>query len=125
MNKKLVLTTFSLLAFLTGYAAQEHRSLNYASVHSSPRSPSASSHTTPLDQSETETDRQITLQIRKALMEDNCLSSKAKNLKIITVNGLVTLRGPVSTKEEKSIVVAKARQIAGTKNVEYYIDVLT
>jgi osmotically-inducible protein OsmY len=42
-------------------------------------------------------------------MADKSLSTEAKNVKIIAVNGVVTLRGPVSTLKEKSTIEAKAR----------------
>ena len=45
---------------------------------------------TPLDQSESEADRMITQKIRKAIMSDSALSTNAKNIKIITINGVVT-----------------------------------
>ncbi|MBJ7448865.1 MAG: BON domain-containing protein [Parachlamydiales bacterium] len=77
---------------------------------------------TPLDQSEDTADLKITQKIRQALIDDSMLSVNAKNIKIITVNGHVTLRGPVESKQEKQIVVAKARQIAGALNVENFID---
>jgi hypothetical protein len=54
-----------------------------------------SNNLTPLDQSESESDRTITQEIRKAVMADDSLSTNAKNIKIITINGVVTLRGPV------------------------------
>jgi osmotically-inducible protein OsmY len=41
------------------------------------------------------------------------LSTDAKNIKIITVDGAVTLRGPVKSEEEKAAIAAKAAQLAG------------
>src|ERR1700738_3854393 len=54
---------------------------------------------TPLDQSESESDRKITQKIRQAIVADDSLSTNAKNIKIITVKGIVTLRGPVANTE--------------------------
>src|SRR5712691_4981551 len=51
---------------------------------------------TPGDQSNNKADLNLTQQIRKALMADKSLSTNAKNIKIITNNGAVTLRGPVN-----------------------------
>jgi hyperosmotically inducible protein len=58
-------------------------------------------------------DRELTQQIRKALMADKSLSTYAHNVKIISQNGTVTLKGPVRSEEEKKTIVAKAADIAG------------
>ena len=65
---------------------------------------------TPTDQSNDPEDVNLTRAIRKALVEDDALSTTAKNIKIITVQGKVTLRGPVSTVQEKAAIVQKAQQ---------------
>src|SRR5690242_5732198 len=59
------------------------------------------SNLTPGDQSNSKEDLRITKNIRKALMKDKSLSTTAKNVKIITVDGKVTLRGPVKNPAEK------------------------
>jgi hyperosmotically inducible protein len=58
-------------------------------------------------------ERAITRKIRRALVADDSLSTYAHNVKIITRDGLVTLRGPVRSAEEKKLVEAKAAEIAG------------
>jgi osmotically-inducible protein OsmY len=68
---------------------------------------------TPMDQSNKEADLKITREIRRAIVKDDMLSTDAKNIKIITVDGAVTLRGPVKTEEEKAAIAAKAAQLAG------------
>jgi osmotically-inducible protein OsmY len=68
-------------------------------------------------QRETDADRQLTRQIRQSIMEDKSLSTYAHNVKIITQDGQVTLRGPVRSKEEKRIVESKASEIAGDGKV--------
>jgi len=79
---------------------------------------------TPGDQSNTKTDLNLTQQIRKAIMADKSLSTNAKNVKIITANGLVTLRGPVNTPQEKATIEAKAQNIAGAHNVESQLEIV-
>lgn len=69
---------------------------------------------TPMDQGGSESDRKITQQIRQALMKNKSLSFTAKNVKIITINGKVTLRGPVISEAERSAVEADARRAAGS-----------
>ncbi len=79
---------------------------------------------TPGDQGNSPTDRELTQQIRKALvMGTNDFSVVAQNVKIITVDGKVTLRGPVNTDSEKNGIEAMAKTIAGNNNVENLIDV--
>ena len=72
---------------------------------------------TPMDQSNSEPDRKLTQSIRKALMDDDRLSFTAKNVKIITQAGTVTLRGLVPNKAERDAVRDLAQKIAGAKNV--------
>jgi hyperosmotically inducible periplasmic protein len=68
-----------------------------------------------MDQSGDKRDLEMTQRIRKALVDDDTLSTNAKNIKVITVNGIVTLRGPVDSMEERNKIVAKATPIAGGK----------
>jgi hypothetical protein len=78
---------------------------------------------TPMDQGQNETDLKITQQIRQAVMADGSLSFTAKNVKIITQNGKVTLRGPVNTAQERSAIEAAARKVAGTAQIDNQIEV--
>ena len=78
---------------------------------------------TPGDQSENEADRTITQNIRQAITADDSLSTNAKNVKIITNDGTVTLRGPVKSEKEKTDIEAKAKQVAGVKRVDNQIEV--
>ncbi len=75
------------------------------------------------DQSENEADRTITQNIRKAITEDDSLSTNAKNVKIITNDGTVTLRGPVKSEKEKADIEAKAKQVAGVKRVDNQLEI--
>ena len=78
---------------------------------------------TPGDQSENEADRTITQNIRQAVTADDSLSTNAKNVKIITNDGTVTLRGPVKSEKEKTDIEAKAKQVAGVKRVDNQLEV--
>ena len=75
------------------------------------------------DQSENEADRTITQNIRRAVTADDSLSTNAKNVKIITNNGTVTLRGPVKSEKEKAEIEAKAKQVAGVKSVDNQLEI--
>jgi len=68
-------------------------------------------------------DRAITQKIRKAIHQDQSLSIYAHNIKIITQDGKVTLRGPVRSEEEKSNLAAKAVSVAGQDNVTNQLEV--
>lgn len=78
---------------------------------------------TPGDQSENEADRTLTQEIRKAVVADDSLSTMAKNIKIITVDRVVTLRGPVQSPQEREAIQAKAQQIAGIDRVDNQLEV--
>lgn len=78
---------------------------------------------TPGDQSENEADRTITQNIRQAITADDSLSTNAKNVKIITNDGTVTLRGPVKSEKEKTDIEAKAKQVAGVKRVDNQLEI--
>ena len=58
-------------------------------------------------------DRELTRKIRKSLMQDKALSTYAHNVKIISQNGTVTLKGPVRSDNEKKVIEGKAADIAG------------
>ena len=78
---------------------------------------------TPGDQANNKTDTAITQQIRKAVVADKGLSTNAHNVKIITANGVVTLRGPVKSASEKASIEEKAKQTAGVTRVDNQLEV--
>ena len=75
------------------------------------------------DQSNSSADLKITQAIRQALMKDGELSMTAKNIKIITDNGEVTLRGPVKNAQEKAKIDQLARSAAGGAKIVDQLDV--
>jgi osmotically-inducible protein OsmY len=77
------------------------------------------------DQAENEADRTISQNIRQSLTADDSLSTNGKNVKIVTVDGKVTLRGPVKSDQEKAAIAAKAQQVAGVKNVDNQLEIAT
>jgi hyperosmotically inducible periplasmic protein len=62
-------------------------------------------------------DLAITRDIRRALVADKTLSTYAHNVKVITANGEVTLKGPVRSEDERKAVEAKAIEVAGQGRV--------
>ena len=61
--------------------------------------------------------RELTQHIRQAIMEDKSLSAYAHNVKIISQNGVVTLKGPVRSDDERRAIQAKANDVAGEGKV--------
>lgn len=78
---------------------------------------------TPLDQGNSQSDTDTTAQIRKAITDRKGLSINAQNVKIITDNGHVTLRGPVDSSEEKRIIGDIGKRIAQPAHVDNQIEV--
>jgi len=78
---------------------------------------------TPLDQGTSKADVATTAQIRKEIIADKNMSLNARNVKIITLDGQVTLRGPVNTAEEKRLIGEIADRIAHSENVANQLEV--
>jgi hypothetical protein len=78
---------------------------------------------TPIDQNENEADVKITAEIRKRVLEQPDFSVNARNVKIITADGKVTLRGPVTTEAERDSIKKIAEQVAGETKVESQLEI--
>ncbi len=74
-------------------------------------------------QGQSKADIDLTQQIRRSIVNDKSLSVDARNVKIITINGFVTLKGPVASEQEKRAVEQKAVRLAGTDKVKSELDV--
>jgi hyperosmotically inducible protein len=68
-------------------------------------------------------DRETSKQIRQAIEKDKSISTYGHNVKVITQNGMVTLKGPVRSEEEKKAIEAKAEEIAGADKVTSQLEV--
>ncbi len=77
------------------------------------------------NQSNAKADIAISAEIRKAVVADDGLSMDAKNVKIVTQDGVVILRGPVKSDAEKDLVGSKASAVAGVTKVENHLDVIS
>ena len=75
-----------------------------------------------MDQNENKADIKITADIRKRVVETT-MSVNAHNVKIITQNGKVTLRGPVNTEQEKQDLEKIATEVAGADKVDSQLEV--
>lgn len=79
---------------------------------------------TPMDQSNDAHDIAVTTAIRKALVADKSLGVDAQNIKIITVGGHVTLRGPVHSSAERTRIADLSAQSAGAANITNQIELI-
>ena len=77
---------------------------------------------TPIDQNENQADIDITAKIRKQVV-DTEMSINAQNVKIITQDGRVTLRGPVDSADEKAKIEEIAHSVAGADRVDSQLEV--
>jgi hyperosmotically inducible periplasmic protein len=74
-------------------------------------------------QSNSKDDLEITRKIREAIVKDRSLSTSAHNVKIVTVDRIVTLRGPVVSTEEKASIAEKAKKVAGVSKVDNQLEI--
>jgi osmotically-inducible protein OsmY len=70
------------------------------------------------NQSNAKSDRDTTADIRKAVIADKDLSMYAHNVKIITRNGHVTLKGPVKSEQERQQVLTDASSVVAKENID-------
>ena len=117
--------TLLALACLTGLglaamAADEKTNPDNTAINQRDRSGDSK---TSGDQSNSSSDLKVTQAIRQALMKDGTLSTSAKNIKVITENGQVTLRGPVKNVQEKARVDQLAKSAARGANIVDQLDV--
>jgi hyperosmotically inducible protein len=78
---------------------------------------------TPIDQDENSADVKTTADIRSRITGDSSMSINARNVKIVTSQGKVTLRGPVDSAAEKDVIDKIAREVAGAGNVENQLEI--
>jgi osmotically-inducible protein OsmY len=129
MSKRTRFTRLALAGvFMVGLAASSLATLNAGQVkadntkvNKGDRDPSTP---TADQQKNNRSDLETTRQIRRAIMADKSLSTYAHNIKIITQQGKVTLRGPVRTDAEKQNVQTKAADVAGAPNVTSDVSVV-
>jgi hyperosmotically inducible periplasmic protein len=121
--KRLALTlilTSSLCVPSVALAQSAASAPDNSAVNERDRNPAAM---TAGEQSNNKGDVELTRKIRRAVVKNDSLSMMAHNIKIVTVNGAVTLRGPVKTEEEKATIASTAEQIAGADKVDNQLQV--
>jgi hyperosmotically inducible periplasmic protein len=78
---------------------------------------------TPGDQANTDADRELARNARRAIVKNDQLSTTAKNIKIIVADGKVTLRGPVKTDAEKTQIASIVQGVSGASTVDNQLEV--
>jgi hyperosmotically inducible periplasmic protein len=117
----LVVATATMVS-MTAVAADEKTKPDNTAINKRDRSGETQ---TSGDQSNSSADLKTTQAIRRALMQDSELSATAKNIKVITANGQVTLRGPVNSAQEKAKIDQIAKSTAGGAQIVDQLDVKT
>ena len=120
--KQIILTLLCVSVFTLSAIAQDTPAADNTKKNERDRSGET---TTSGDQSNSQEDVKITAAIRRAVVRDNSLSTTAKNVKIITANGTVTLRGPVKNDAEKAKIAELAQSAAGNAKINNQLEVKT
>ena len=115
---------------VSGWAADQSKPISESSGASSTNADNTTKNTrdredatlTPGDQGKSKSDLETTRNIRRALMKNHDLSTTAKNIKIITIDGKVTLRGPVKTQQERDLINQIAEQ-EGVSSLDNQLEV--
>ena len=120
--KRTLLALTCLSAFSLAALAADDKKVEPDNTATNERDRSGETKTSG-DQSNSSADLKTTQAIRQALMKDNELSTTAKNIKVITASGHVTLRGPVNTAQEKAKIDQLAKSAAGGAQIDDQLDV--
>jgi hyperosmotically inducible protein len=118
--KQITISIFCLSLFTLSALAQDTPAADNTSKNQSDRSGETE---TSGDQSNSPEDVKITAAIRRAVVGDDSLSATAKNVKIITADGTVTLRGPVQSEAEKTKIAELAQSAAGNAKIDNQLEV--
>ena len=123
MRRALPAVTVLILSILYLVAIQAHSVAQPADNTGINKRDQSSSEPTADQQGQSKADIDLTQKIRRSIVNDKSLSVDARNVKIITINGFVTLKGPVASEQEKRSVEDKAVRLAGNDKVRSELDV--
>ena len=118
--KQITISIFCLSLFTLSALAQDTPAADNTSKNQRDRSGETR---TSGDQSNSPEDIKITASVRRAVVGDDSLSATAKNVKIITADGTVTLRGPVQSEAEKAKIAELAQSAAGNAKIDNQLEV--
>ena len=79
---------------------------------------------TPMDQSNAQGDIDLAAAVRRAIVEEDRISTTGKNVKVIAKDGEVTLRGPVESEDEKAHIAETVRAVPGVTTLDDQLEVM-
>jgi osmotically-inducible protein OsmY len=108
-------TFFRTIAIGVGVAALSFTGTSILTQAQQPDNTAANKQQAPTadQQKESAADRELAQKIRKSIVDDKSLSTYGHNVKVIVRSGMVTLKGPVQSEDEKKNIGAKAAEVAG------------
>jgi hyperosmotically inducible periplasmic protein len=119
--KKTFVSIFAVATFGLGASALAEVNPDNTKVNAQPENHEMK---TSQSQGNSEADINLTKTIRQNVVKQDKLSTNAKNVKIITMDGAVYLKGPVENQNEKKMIEDIARKAAGKKPVTSELTVL-
>ena len=120
MKRNYLLLVGLALSVSAAQAATETVPANNSGINERDRSDQT---LTPENQSESEGDRELAAKIRRAVVAQSGISTDGQNIKIITANNTVTLRGPVKDSTERAAIEKTVRAAAGKATVDNQLEV--
>ena len=126
MNKPTIVLAMSLILCGTFSFAFSQESSTFSPDNSGLNVRDRTSGAVTADsQSSSKDDLDMTARVRRAIMNDKSLSTMAQNIKVISANGQVTLRGPVKSDQEKSAIASDVHGVVGVNNVDNRLEVVS
>ena len=116
LSRKITLASLSFL-YLAVAAAAQSPGPAITKSYSTHENRHTQGSSTVDGQTNNPADRELTRNIRQAIVADKSLSTYAHNIKIVTQGGTVTLKGPIRKKAERTTLEARAKKLAGAYKV--------
>lgn len=120
MKRIILLLAGTALSAAAAQAADTTVPANNSAINERDRS---SQTLTPVDQSQSKGDLDLTAKVRRAVIDHPGLSTDGQNIKIVTINNAVTLRGPVQDSAERVAIEKTVRAAAGTATVDNQLEI--
>ena len=126
MNKPIIVLTLSLILFGASSISFAQDASTFSPNNSGLNVRDRSGEAVTADsQSNSKGDVDLTARVRRAIINDKSLSTMAQNIKVISANGQVTLRGPVKSDQEKNAIASDVHGVDGVNNVDNRLEVVS
>lgn len=123
MSSMIAIASSVLMIDLSAYAADDKAAANAPADHSAQNMQAENKKLDAQSQGHSKADVELTRKIRQAVVKDDSLSTNAHNIKIITMDGNVILKGPVKSIEERKKIESLARKVAGKAPVKSDLEI--